>query len=637
MTISSITVVVCTANRASDLAFMLREFAKVRIPPRTTVDLLIIDNASTDNTRAVVEEARKFLHLPVNYEYEPRKGSGHARNCGVARATGEIIAWTDDDCIVSEDWLYSIIAHFQSKDAPDLLGGRIELFDKTHYPISVKTSAIVERMDLLSFPGGVLLSCNMAFHRRLIDRIGDFDARFGAGASLRGGEDADFVYRAYNAGCKVVYFPDVVVYHHHKRVTRGQVARSRRGYAFSDGAFLTKHIFAGDYHAFRWLYWRVAHSVAKIFERPLTRNTLIEASMLVSMLHGSLSLVALELGSLLKCAIADRVRQAFVTSASLADRKILSPAMPVARTHQQGLAPDLALKQGSPPRAPSISVIIPAYNAEQTLADAIRSALAQTYQAAEVIVVDDGSSDRTAAIARNIDPKVRLLQQANGGCGEARNTGARAASGAWLAFLDADDAWLPNKLERQLPYTADARVAVVNCRRSNKFGHALGDEIRFDQLWQRNDLIVSSSLVRRSAFEAAGGFWSERYCEDYHLWLRLAAQGWTIANCPEDLVVYSPAAGSLSQQTERFAAAEVACIEDIAARLQIPAPQVKQRLIAAYLLNARGAIYRRNLALAKRLVRKSLKLGISVEQLGTLIVACVPEVLLDLRRHLMHG
>ena len=637
MTISSITVVVCTANRASDLAFMLREFAKVRMPARASVDLLIIDNASTDNTRAVVEEARKFLQLPVHYVYEARKGSGHARNCGVARATGEIIAWTDDDCVVSEDWLINILAHFERDEAPELLGGRIELFDRSHYQIAVKTSTVVERMGRLSFPGGVLLSCNMAFHRSLIDRIGYFDARFGAGAPLRGGEDADFVYRAYNAGCKVVYFPDVLVYHHHKRITRDQVARSRRGYAFSDGAFLTKHIVAGDYHAFKWLYWRVSHSLAKIFERPLTRNTLIEASLLGSMLHGSLALVHADLRSRSKRLIAGRIGRPFLTRRGLADPKISSPAILAVGTHERGLAPDLAQRQGSAPCAPTISVIIPAYNAEQTLADAIRSALAQTYPAAEIIVVDDGSSDRTAAIAQNIDPKVRLLQQANGGCGEARNTGARAASGAWLAFLDADDAWLPNKLERQLPYTADARVAVVNCRRSNKLGHALGDEIRFDQLWQRNDLIVSSSLVRRSAFEAAGGFWSERYCEDYHLWLRLAAQGWTIANCPEDLVVYSPAPGSLSQQTESFAAAEVACIEDIAARLQMPAPQLKQRLIAAYLLNARGAIYTRNLILAKRLVRKSLKLGISMEQLGTLMVACVPEVLLDLRRHLIHG
>lgn len=637
MAVISITVVICTANRAPDLAFMLREFAKVKIPPHTCVDLLIVDNASTDNTRSVVEEASGYLELPVHYAYEPRKGSGYARNCGVACATGEIIAWTDDDCVVSEDWLIRITAHFESKDAPDLLGGRIELFDKGYYPIAVKTSTIAETMNNLSFPGSVLLSCNMAFHRKLIQRIGDFDARFGAGAPLKGGEDADFVYRAYSAGCKVVYVPDVLVYHNHKRVTRDQVVRARRGYAFSDGSFLTKHIIAGDYHAFRWLYWRVAHSVAKIFERPLTRNTLIEASMLVSLLHGSLALATMDLRPLAKRLIVGRIWHPPLTQRGLADRKISSPAILTVGTHQRGLAPDLAQKQGSAPCAPSISVVIPAYNAELTLANAIRSALAQTYQATEIIVVDDGSSDRTADIALNIGPKVRLLQQANGGCGEARNTGARAATGDWLAFLDADDAWLPNKLEKQLPYMADARVAVVNCRRNNKLGHAIGDEIGFNRLWQRNDLIVSSSLVRRMAFEAAGGFWSERYCEDYHLWLRLAAQGWTIANCPEDLVVYSPAPGSLSQQTEHFAAAEVACIEDIGARLRIPAPQLKQRLIAVYLRNARGAIYTRNLVLAKRLVRKSLRLGISVEQLGTLMVACVPDVLLDLRRHLMQG
>ena len=68
----------------------------------------------------------------------------------------------------------------------------------------------------------------------------------------------------------------------------------------------------------------------------------------------------------------------------------------------------------------------------------------------------------------------------------------------------------------------------------------------------------SGVMVRRAAFESVHGFWAERYCEDYHMWLRLAAAGWTIANCPEDLVIYSPAPGSLSQQVERFAAAEIA-------------------------------------------------------------------------------
>ncbi len=96
---------------------------------------------------------------------------------------------------------------------------------------------------------------------------------------------------------------------------------------------------------------------------------------------------------------------------------------------------------------PCFSVIIPAYNAAATLARALDSVLAQTWAAHEIIVVDDGSSDATAAVAAAYGDKVRYLYQVNAGVSAARNAGARAASGNWLAFLDADDWYYPNRLK----------------------------------------------------------------------------------------------------------------------------------------------------------------------------------------------
>jgi glycosyltransferase involved in cell wall biosynthesis len=281
---------------------------------------------------------------------------------------------------------------------------------------------------------------------------------------------------------------------------------------------------------------------------------------------------------------------------------------------------------------PSVSVIIPAYNASKTIAASVKSALEQTWPPTEVIVVDDGSRDDTVDVVSSIGPAVTLLRQANQGCGQARNTGARQARAEWLAFLDADDAWLPRKLERQAPFTENPRVAVVNCRSMNKAGQMLRTEISFESLWEKNDLIVSSSLVRRSAFEAEGGFWAGRACEDYHLWLRLTAAGWLIANCPEDLVVYSPAPGSLSQQIESFAAAEIACIQDVGARVGLPAKRVRDRVIAAYLKHTMGAIHVRDMALARRFARTSFSLGISGKQVTTMALANFPAQFFDLRR-----
>jgi glycosyltransferase involved in cell wall biosynthesis len=97
---------------------------------------------------------------------------------------------------------------------------------------------------------------------------------------------------------------------------------------------------------------------------------------------------------------------------------------------------------------PVISVIIPAYNAVKYLAEAIESALAQTRPAKEIIVVDDASTDRTVEIARSFGDRVTVLQNAvNSGPGHSRNVGVAASTGEYLAFLDADDKWLPEHLE----------------------------------------------------------------------------------------------------------------------------------------------------------------------------------------------
>ena len=110
-------------------------------------------------------------------------------------------------------------------------------------------------------------------------------------------------------------------------------------------------------------------------------------------------------------------------------------------------------------------MIVPAYNVERYLGEALESALAQTVPPAEVIVVDDGSTDGTRAVAESFAPRVVCVPQENAGPGPARNRGAALATGDFLAFLDADDVWEPDKLERQLAaFRADPGLELV-------FGH----------------------------------------------------------------------------------------------------------------------------------------------------------------------
>jgi glycosyltransferase involved in cell wall biosynthesis len=112
---------------------------------------------------------------------------------------------------------------------------------------------------------------------------------------------------------------------------------------------------------------------------------------------------------------------------------------------------------------PLVSVVIPAYNAERTVRATLDSVLRQTFTHVEVILVDDGSTDRTSDVARSLgDPRLRIIKQANAGHAQARNIGIGAATGTYVAVVDADDVWLPDKLEQQLAVLRGGQVKALH-------------------------------------------------------------------------------------------------------------------------------------------------------------------------------
>jgi glycosyltransferase involved in cell wall biosynthesis len=156
-----------------------------------------------------------------------------------------------------------------------------------------------------------------------------------------------------------------------------------------------------------------------------------------------------------------------------------------------------------------VSAIIPVYNAEPYLAEAIKSVLAQTYRPIEIIVVDDGSTDGSAHVAKRFD-QVRYQFQPNRGAGAARNRGAGLAQGSFLAFLDADDLWVEDKLARQMmAFEADSNLDMV-------FGYVRqfhSPELDEEEKKQRKILSevmpghhVGTMLIRRDAFFRVGSF-----------------------------------------------------------------------------------------------------------------------------------
>jgi len=190
----------------------------------------------------------------------------------------------------------------------------------------------------------------------------------------------------------------------------------------------------------------------------------------------------------------------------------------------------------SPP-AIAISVVIPAHNAAHFIKETLDSALAQTYPAVEVIVVDDDSTDETAEIVQAYGKQIKLLRQQKQGAAAARNLGIRQAQGEYIAFLDADDLWLPEKLERQVDCIINKKVAWVTCK-ATFFDHRSGRTLPaysvqlfegdvLEKLFLENFILSPTPIVKKSIFSEVGYFNEApeaRIGEDWDMWLRIAAR-----------------------------------------------------------------------------------------------------------------
>lgn len=187
---------------------------------------------------------------------------------------------------------------------------------------------------------------------------------------------------------------------------------------------------------------------------------------------------------------------------------------------------------------PLVSVIIPAYNGQRFLQACIDSALAQTYRPMEIIAVNDGSTDGTAALLSGYGDRIRVFHQDNAGQAAARNLGILKSTGEWIAFLDQDDLWDEEKTEVQMSHASEHDTVIyTNARIIDEAGRVTRQPmLSADQIATRLlDLIVSHyispliTIVRRRAVNDVGGFDpANRFgSEDYQLWLRLAAKGYS--------------------------------------------------------------------------------------------------------------
>ena len=282
--------------------------------------------------------------------------------------------------------------------------------------------------------------------------------------------------------------------------------------------------------------------------------------------------------------------------------------------------------------APRCSVVVAAHNSARTVAATIASVRLQTLDDWELIVVDDGSSDRTAEIVETIDDaRIRLVRQANRGPSAARNAGLRLARGRLISTLDSDDLWMPNYLEHMagvLDRHPDAGVAYTDAwalddatgriRKTSAMRYQrppvsppAAPPAFLAALLERN-FVYNSVTMRREVVEAVGGydewFW---VAEDWELWLRIASKGFRFVRADDLLAIYRHRAGSLHTQHERMFAGNCRVYELVENEWDVPAEIKEQaRLLASvYRRKAngvRGFSGRDPLALA-RIVKRAVE------------------------------
>ena len=180
----------------------------------------------------------------------------------------------------------------------------------------------------------------------------------------------------------------------------------------------------------------------------------------------------------------------------------------------------------------NVSIIIPTYNRKLFLTHAINSVLNQTYQNLELIIIDDGSSDKSVEYIKKKYPSIKIYKQSNKGVSSARNKGIKISSNNWIAFLDSDDRWHPKKLEKQINYLIGnpkykichtdeiwirKGVRINQHKKHKKYGGLI-----FDKCLDLCRISPSSVIIHKDVFNKVGLF-NEKLpvCEDYDLWLRI--------------------------------------------------------------------------------------------------------------------
>ena len=263
-----VSIILSTCNRAASLRETIQSLARIRVPQGSDAELVLVDNASTDETPRVLQET-KLPNLSVQCLREPKRGKSNALNAGLARARGEFLLFTDDDVSVPADWMERMIGPMAGGQS-DAVVGPIKLADKLMRPwIGAGYDGFLAMFDFKSGPIE-LVGANAGFRRQVLQRVPGFDSELGPGA-LGLGEDTLFGWQLEEAGFKIALAPQAEVVHHpgESRLLRRAWLGSARSLGRSR-AYIHYHWEHEDIQApfLKWLWMEAKLRIRRQLQRP---------------------------------------------------------------------------------------------------------------------------------------------------------------------------------------------------------------------------------------------------------------------------------------------------------------------------------------------------------------------------------
>jgi GT2 family glycosyltransferase len=416
----SIAVVVCTRDRTDQLQSCLESLAALRSRP---AEVLVVDNCpSNDGTQ------RLCADLPVRYLLEPLPGQSRARNRGIIESTADLIAFTDDDCVVDERWLDGVGKAFADPlvmaatgyTAPLEIETRAQWLFEAHGGFPKHFERVVfDGVSRSPANSGNLVGAgaNMIFRRAVFAEIGLFAEDLGPGTPARAADDAYQMYKLLAAGYRVEYDPGRIVRHRHRR-DEASLRRILFDYGCSSMAYTTRLLIKHrEPAALRVVGWWLAHVAAELL-RSLRDPDWLPFRLALAEARG----VAWGPWRLVR---------------SKLSRRKISPLAPPT-TDSAPASPRIVREQEALP----LSVVVPSRNRRERLTALLDALALQGYPSdrLEVIVVLDGSEDDSGDMVRHFDApyRLRLLEHEQVGAATSRNRGTRETSAEHVVFIDDD-------------------------------------------------------------------------------------------------------------------------------------------------------------------------------------------------------